>query len=123
MENKEHGVRHNSNALPVMSDKISRSEADSPEKSITMSPPSVEDDHSPTDGSDHHQGENFDENGLEKAATGAPLDRTQSQAQKLGKKKILIIMPALCVCLSLYMPRIDVPVGIFFFFFFFERCS
>ncbi|EAW09446.1 MDR family MFS transporter [Aspergillus clavatus NRRL 1] len=108
MENKEHGVRHNSNALPVMSDKISRSEADSPEKSITMSPPSVEDDHSPTDGSDHHQGENFDENGLEKAATGAPLDRTQSQAQKLGKKKILIIMPALC--LVLFLAALDMTI-------------
>lgn len=30
-------------------------------------------------------------------ASGAPLDRTVSQAQKMGKKKILVVMAALCV--------------------------
>ena len=34
----------------------------------------------------------------EKDATGAALDRTPSQAQKLGKKNIAIVMTALCVC-------------------------
>lgn len=41
-----------------------------------------------------------DSNGhaLEKPPSGAPLDRVPSQAHKLGKKKILIVMSALCVC-------------------------
>jgi hypothetical protein len=30
--------------------------------------------------------------------TGNPLDRVPSQAQKLGKKKIAVVMGALCVC-------------------------
>lgn len=37
------------------------------------------------------------ENAMEKTATGPPLDRTPSQAAKMGKKKIVIVMTALCV--------------------------
>lgn len=36
---------------------------------------------------------------LERKETGASLDRVPSQAQKLGKKKIFVVMAALCVCL------------------------
>lgn len=32
-------------------------------------------------------------------ADGAALNRVESQAQKLGKSKIIVIMSALCVCL------------------------
>ena len=38
----------------------------------------------------------------EKAGAGAPLDRVPSQAQKLGKKKIVVVMTALCVCPLLF---------------------
>lgn len=34
---------------------------------------------------------------LEKKPSGAPLDRTPSQAQRMGKKKITVVMVALCV--------------------------
>ena len=33
----------------------------------------------------------------ENAQSGAPLDRTPSSAQKMGKKKIILVMVALCV--------------------------
>jgi hypothetical protein len=33
----------------------------------------------------------------EKTSGGAPLDRTPSQAAKMGKKKIIAVMAALCV--------------------------
>lgn len=36
-------------------------------------------------------------NTQENAAEGAPLDRTPSQAAKMGKKKIAVVMAALCV--------------------------
>ena len=35
---------------------------------------------------------------VEKVVTGAPLSQVPSQAQKLGKKKVFIVMFALCVC-------------------------
>lgn len=38
-------------------------------------------------------------NGNEPADDGAELSRVPSQAQKLGKKKSIVIMAALCVCL------------------------
>lgn len=43
--------------------------------------------------------ENGEENGdqIEKQQSGAPLDRTPSQAQRMGKKKIIVVMGALCV--------------------------
>lgn len=37
-------------------------------------------------------------NELHRPPSGAPLDRVPSQAQKLGKKKIVAVMTALCVC-------------------------
>jgi hypothetical protein len=37
------------------------------------------------------------ENVMEKTTTGPPLDRTPSQAAKMGKKKIVVVMTALCV--------------------------
>lgn len=50
------------------------------------------------DGVDNGQ-ENGEENGdqIEKQPSGAPLDRTPSQAQRMGKKKIIVVMGALCV--------------------------
>lgn len=40
---------------------------------------------------------NPEENEVEKQPSGEPLDRTPSQAQKMGKKKIILVMGALCV--------------------------
>lgn len=37
------------------------------------------------------------ENEVEKQPSGEPLDRTPSQAQRMGKKKIILVMGALCV--------------------------
>lgn len=34
---------------------------------------------------------------VEEKTTGAPLDKTPSQAAKMGKKKIVAVMAALCV--------------------------
>lgn len=34
---------------------------------------------------------------VEEKTTGAPLDRTPSQAAKMGKKKVIAVMTALCV--------------------------
>lgn len=43
--------------------------------------------------------ENGSENGdqMETQPSGAPLDRTPSQAQRMGMKKIIVVMGALCV--------------------------
>lgn len=47
---------------------------------------------------DQHDTENDKEdNAIEKQPSGATLDRTPSQAAKMGKKKIVVIMVALCV--------------------------
>lgn len=35
----------------------------------------------------------------EEEESGSPLDRTPSQAAKMGKKKIAVVMTALCVCI------------------------
>lgn len=40
---------------------------------------------------------NPEENEVKKQPSGEPLDRTPSQAQKMGKKKIILVMGALCV--------------------------
>lgn len=37
------------------------------------------------------------ENVTEKATNGAPLDQVPSQAAKMGKNKIIVVMTALCV--------------------------
>ncbi|RAH60740.1 MFS drug transporter [Aspergillus piperis CBS 112811] len=44
----------------------------------------------------------------EKAGAGAPLDRVPSQAQKLGKKKIVVVMTALC--LVLFLAALDMTI-------------
>ncbi|PLB52709.1 MFS general substrate transporter [Aspergillus steynii IBT 23096] len=44
----------------------------------------------------------------DKASPGEPLDRVPSQAQKLGKKKIIIIMTALC--LVLFLAALDMTI-------------
>lgn len=45
-----------------------------------------------------HDAENkTEDNVVEKQPSGAPLDRTPSQAQRMGKKKIAVVMTALCV--------------------------
>ena len=55
---------------------------------------------SPSQASEEHpSAETPGDGSLEKAGPGAPLDRVPSQAQKLGKKKIVVVMTALCVCL------------------------
>ncbi|PYH92720.1 MFS drug transporter [Aspergillus ellipticus CBS 707.79] len=93
---------------PLVDDaeKISRSEADAssrdgPEKpdpsqspsQASQEPPSVD---SSADGP------------LEKTTTGPPLDRVPSQAQKLGKKKIVVVMTALC--LVLFLAALDMTI-------------
>ncbi|PWY92763.1 hypothetical protein BO70DRAFT_425431 [Aspergillus heteromorphus CBS 117.55] len=45
---------------------------------------------------------------LEKSPTGPPLDRVPSQAQKLGKKKIIVVMTALC--LVLFLAALDMTI-------------
>lgn len=40
-----------------------------------------------------------EDNAIEKKVSGEPLDRTLSQAQKMGTKKIVVVMIALCVSL------------------------
>lgn len=74
-----------------------------------ISPAETEQEHASLDRSVHSEkrsssleNQNQDESNAhnesdEKTSSGAPLDRVPSQAQKLGKKKIIIIMTALCV--------------------------
>lgn len=96
---KDHDYENDNKSCLTMSDKISPSGEDSLEKSATMTPPSIGDDQLPVNNPDHPSHESHeDSDGKDVETDGSPLDRTHSQAQKLGKKKILIIMPALCVC-------------------------
>lgn len=62
--------------------------------------PAQETEHEMTDR--REDGENAEENGgpVETQQSGAPLDRTPSQAQRMGKKKIIVVMAALCVGFS-----------------------
>jgi hypothetical protein len=46
---------------------------------------------------EQHPVESNGDGAVEKVATGASLGRVPSQAQKLGKKKIIVVMTALCV--------------------------
>jgi Na+/melibiose symporter-like transporter len=103
---KDHDYENDNNSSLTMSDRISRSGEDNSEKSATMTPPSIGDDQLPVNNSDHSSHEKSDGKDVEK--DGAPLDRTHSQAQKLGKKKILIIMPALC--LVLFLAALDMTI-------------
>ncbi|GIK01307.1 hypothetical protein Aspvir_005340 [Aspergillus viridinutans] len=106
MSERDHDYDNDNNTSLMMSDRISRSEEDSSEKSATMTPPSTGDGQLPVNNSDHPSHEKSAGKDVEK--DGAPLDRTQSQAQKLGKKKILIIMPALC--LVLFLAALDMTI-------------
>ena len=49
-----------------------------------------------------------DNDGLEKKESGAPLDRAPSQANKMGKKKIILVMTALC--LALFLAALDMTI-------------
>ncbi|KAJ5766886.1 uncharacterized protein N7511_004502 [Penicillium nucicola] len=48
------------------------------------------------------------ENTMEKTTTGPALDRTPSQAAKMGKKKIIVVMTALC--LVLFLAALDMTI-------------
>lgn len=45
---------------------------------------------------------------MKKQPSGAPLDRTPSQAAKMGKKKIIVVMTALC--LALFLAALDMTI-------------
>ncbi|KAJ5289125.1 Efflux pump dotC [Penicillium angulare] len=47
-------------------------------------------------------------NAIERKESGAPLDRTPSQAQKMGKKKIILVMTALCM--ALFLAALDMTI-------------
>jgi hypothetical protein len=49
-----------------------------------------------------------EDNAIKKQASGAPLDRTPSQAAKMGKKKIIVVMTALC--LALFLAALDMTI-------------
>ncbi|KAJ8164222.1 hypothetical protein LV162_003542 [Aspergillus fumigatus] len=106
---KDHDCENDNKSSLTMSDKISPSGEDSLEKSATMTPPSIGDDQLPVNNPDHPSHESHeDSDGKDVETDGSPLDRTHSQAQKLGKKKILIIMPALC--LVLFLAALDMTI-------------
>ena len=46
----------------------------------------------------------LENNAVEKEESGSPLDRAPSQAAKMGKKKIAVVMTALCVCICADTP-------------------
>lgn len=87
----QHDTHTLSNGQVVTGDKIASAELD----------PSLAD----TDTSNNHRqsseekhaNESNGDGTMEKVATGASLGRVPSQAQKLGKKKIVVVMTALCV--------------------------
>ncbi|KAJ5153336.1 Efflux pump dotC [Penicillium canariense] len=49
-----------------------------------------------------------EDNAIETPPSGAPLDRAPSQAQKMGKKKIIVVMLALC--LALFLAALDMTI-------------
>jgi hypothetical protein len=49
-----------------------------------------------------------EDNAIKKQPSGAPLDRTPSQAAKMGKKKIIVVMTALC--LALFLAALDMTI-------------
>lgn len=79
------------------------SSSDSVAAQIPSEKPPVEQSSSPQDQQDvtPTSEENDTENVIEKKESGSPLDRTPSQAAKMGKKKIAVVMTALCVCTTL----------------------
>lgn len=70
----------------------------SPEKAPVEAPPSAQETEHEMAGHSEN-GETAEENGgpVERQQSGAPLDRTPSQAQRMGKKKIILVMGALSV--------------------------
>lgn len=58
--------------------------------------PETADQHDPENDKEDNENDKED-NAIEKQPSGATLDRTPSQAAKMGKKKIVVIMVALCV--------------------------
>jgi hypothetical protein len=61
---------------------------------VLPSPSSPQDEHDVTPTPEENDAENV----IEKKESGSPLDRTPSQAARMGKKKIAVVMTALCVC-------------------------
>lgn len=49
-----------------------------------------------------------EDDAIKKQPSGAPLDRTPSQAAKMGKKKIIVVMTALC--LALFLAALDMTI-------------
>ncbi|KAE8134198.1 major facilitator superfamily domain-containing protein [Aspergillus pseudotamarii] len=98
----QHDTHTPSNGQIVTGDKIAPVELD----------PSLAD----TDTSNHHRqsseerhpDESNGDGTMEKVATGASLGRVPSQAQKLGKKKIVVVMAALC--LVLFLAALDMTI-------------
>ncbi|PIG84754.1 MFS drug transporter [Aspergillus arachidicola] len=98
----QHDAHTPSNGQVVTGDKIASAELD----------PSLAD----TDTSNHHRqsseekhaDESNGDGTMEKVATGASLGRVPSQAQKLGKKKIVVVMAALC--LVLFLAALDMTI-------------
>ncbi|GMF76165.1 unnamed protein product [Aspergillus oryzae] len=94
----QHDTHTLSNGQVVTGDKIASAELD----------PSLAD----TDTSNNHRqsseekhaNESNGDGTMEKVATGASLGRVPSQAQKLGKKKIVVVMTALCTIISTALP-------------------
>lgn len=72
-----------------------------PEKSLEI--PSPEQEHDTAGGASP-----VEDDVNEKKDAGAPLDRTPSQAQKMGKKQIAIVMTALC--LALFLAALDMTI-------------
>ncbi|KAF3390501.1 hypothetical protein F1880_009248 [Penicillium rolfsii] len=53
-------------------------------------------------------GTDDEDNAIKKQPSGAVLDRTPSQAAKMGKKKIIVVMTALC--LALFLAALDMTI-------------
>lgn len=49
-----------------------------------------------------------EDNAIKKQPSGAPLDRTASQAARMGKKKIIVVMTALCM--ALFLAALDMTI-------------
>ncbi|PYI13487.1 MFS drug transporter [Aspergillus violaceofuscus CBS 115571] len=98
---------------PIIAESMSPSEASSSsyragsEKPAAVRPTSrASHEQTPVETEKGHDGTLDDEAAV--AAASAPLDRVPSQAQKLGKKKILVVMTALC--LALFLAALDMTI-------------
>lgn len=96
----EDTLRHTANAAPVTPDITAQPQpepydttpAETSEPSSDVPPAEKGNGHNEDEASPESDGHD------DKNATGAELNRVPSQAQKLGKKKVAIVMIALCVC-------------------------